>query len=114
MIIALAKKEEIIHSPYTPEPVSLPSNHGARKLLERIRDEVHRFAISFHRKKRDSALKMSVLDSVPDLGPAKTATLLKNFGSVKRLREASLEDITSLKGFSGDLARTILDHLNRQ
>ena len=77
-----------------------------------LRDESHRFAITHHRKKRSAGMTRSVLDGVPGLGPARQAALLREFGSVKRIRQAEVDDITRVKGIGPALAGTILAHLN--
>ncbi len=112
MIIALAKKEETLFSPYTDSPVRLPSNHQVRKLVERIRDEVHRWVITYHRKVRDKQFHSSSLQALPGIGKKKTRVLLRHFGSVKRLRKATVEDITAVEGFSVLLAKKLFAQLH--
>jgi excinuclease ABC subunit C len=114
MIIALAKKEETLFSPYTPGPVKLPPHHPVRKLVQRIRNEVHRFAVSYHRTLRDKQMKKSSLEKIPGLGKNKALLLLRHFGSVKRISQASVEDIATIKGFSVPLAGKILSHLGKR
>ena len=76
-------------------------------LLQRVRDEAHRFAITYHRQKRGKAATSSALDDVPGLGPARRKTLLKHFGSVRKLRAASIEEIAAVPGIGARLAATI-------
>jgi excinuclease ABC subunit C len=76
-----------------------------------VRDEAHRFAITFHRKKRDAALTTSELDGVPGLGPARRAALLRHFGSVRKLRRASAEQIAELPGFGPRIAEAVVTAL---
>ena len=76
-------------------------------MLQRIRDEAHRFAITFHRQKRGKSMTASALDDVAGLGPAKRKALLKHFGSVKRIRAASVEELVEVPGVGPALAETI-------
>jgi excinuclease ABC subunit C len=99
-IASLAKKEEILFSPFLEAPLTLPAMHPARRLVERIRDEVHRYAIGFHRKVRGKQFSRSGLEDIPGLGPAKAKLLLKTFGSVKRLKAAPPEAIANVPGFT--------------
>jgi excinuclease ABC subunit C len=93
MVVALAKREETLHSPYVEQPVTLPANHPVRRLVERIRDDVHRFAITYHRSIRDKQFKGSSMEKITGIGPTRAAALLKEFGSMKRVREASVEEL---------------------
>lgn len=112
MLIGLAKRLEEVWLPGEEEPVILPRNSQALYLLQRIRDEAHRFAITYHRQKRSKRLRVSELDGIPGLGDARKAELVKHFGSVKKLREASVADIQEVKGFGPALAQKIHDHLH--
>ncbi len=107
MIISLAKQEELVFSPYGDAPVQLGSTHPVRKLLERIRDEVHRFAITFHRGLRNKQASASALQSIPGMGKKRVVELLKHFGSVKRASEATEDEIASVKGIPKNLAKEI-------
>jgi len=100
LIISLAKKEEILFSPFLEEPVCLPPTHPARRLVQRIRDEVHRFAITYHRTLRGKQFKRSQLQDLQGIGNKKALALLRYFGSVYRLKEASPEEIAQVEGFS--------------
>ena len=111
VVIALAKKEELLHSPYLKEPVRLEASHPVRKLVERIRDEVHRWAIGYHRQLRGRQFKATLLSSIPGIGPKKSIELLKAFGSVRGLKEAPVEDIAKVKGFSKEAAQKLKDQL---
>jgi excinuclease ABC subunit C len=113
MIISLAKKEELVHSPYSDAPVRLESTHPVRKFLERIRDEVHRFAITYHRGLRGKQAGASVLQSVPGMGKKRVVELLKHFGSVKRISEATEEEISSVKGMPKSLAKEVKTFLEK-
>ena len=111
-LIGLAKRLEEVWVPGEEFPVVLARTSPALHLLQHLRDESHRFAITHHRARRSAAMTRSVLDDVPGLGPARQAALLKEFGSVKRLRAATAERIASVRGIGPTLAATILTHLN--
>ncbi len=113
MIISLAKKEEIVFTPFANDPIALPENHPARKLLQRIRDEVHRSAITYHRKLRGKRFKGSALERIPGIGHAKAIVLLTAFGSLEKLIEASPEEISKVKGFSLISAANLLAALKK-
>ena len=99
-VVALAKKEELLYSPYREEPAALPSAHPARRLAERIRDEAHRFAVSFHRSLRGKQFSRSKIEELSGIGPVKAKLLLKAFGSLKRIKDATPEEIAKIKGFN--------------
>ena len=109
--MGLAKRLEEVWVPDDEFPVVLPRTSPALYLLQYLRDESHRFAITHHRKRRSAGMTRSVLDDVPGLGPARQAALLKEFGSVKRIRAASADEISSVRGIGPALAATILEHL---
>ena len=111
-LIGLAKRLEEVWVPGEEFPVVLARTSPALHLLQHLRDESHRFAITHHRARRSAAMTRSALDDVPGLGPARQAALLKEFGSVKRLRAATAERIASVRGIGPTLAATILAHLN--
>ena len=111
-LIGLAKRLEEVWIPGEEFPVVLARTSPALHLLQHLRDESHRFAITHHRARRSAAMTRSALDDVPGLGPARQAALLKEFGSVKRLRAATAERIASVRGIGPTLAATILTHLN--
>jgi excinuclease ABC subunit C len=106
-VCGLAKRLEEVWLPGEEYPVILPRSSEGLYLLQRVRDEAHRFAITYHRQKRGKAATASALDDVPGLGPARRATLLKHFGSVRRLRAASIEEIAQVPGIGPKLAATI-------
>ena len=106
-VCGLAKRLEEVWLPGEEYPVILPRSSEGLYLLQRVRDEAHRFAIAYHRQKRSKAATASALDDVPGLGPARRATLLKHFGSVRKLRAASLEEIAAVPGIGPKLAATI-------
>lgn len=110
-LVGLAKRLEEVWVPGEEFPVILPRTSPALYLLQYLRDESHRFAITHHRAKRTKGMTRSVLDDVPGLGPARQAALLKAFGSVKRLRAATPEQIAQVKGIGPALAQAVVDHL---
>jgi excinuclease ABC subunit C len=113
MVISLAKREELVYSPYTNEPVRLSSTHPVRKFLERIRDEVHRFAITYHRTLRGHRMSVSALQSVPGMGKKRVVELLRHFGSLARVKDASVEEIAEVKGIPKKLAGEIKEFLEK-
>ncbi len=103
-VCGLAKRLEEVWLPGEEYPVILPRSSEGLYLLQRVRDEAHRFAIAYHRQKRGKAATASALDDVPGLGPARRTTLLKHFGSVRKLRAASVEEIAAVPGIGPKLA----------
>ena len=101
-VASLAKRFEEVYLPSRPEPVRIPRDSEALYLLQQVRDEAHRFAITYHRQLRDKRMTKSVLDDVPGLGPARRRRLLKEFGSVKRLRELSEADLVAIPWLPDD------------
>ncbi|MGZ5332414.1 MAG: excinuclease ABC subunit UvrC [Solirubrobacterales bacterium] len=112
-VISLAKRIEEVFVPGRGEPLLLEAGSEALKLLQRVRDEAHRFAIDFHRARRDNAMSGSVLDGVRGVGPARKRALLRHFGSPDRLLAASREELEAVPGVPGKLAREIHRQLNR-
>ena len=112
MIISLAKKEELLHSYYRDEPLRLPQAHPVRKLVERVRDEVHRRAISYHRKLRGKQFKGSSLENIPGIGAKKATALLKEFGSLAKLKMAKKSEIAKVSGFSEISAKILIRNIN--
>lgn len=112
MIVGLAKEHELIFLPDRDLPVELPRNSQGLYLMQRIRDEAHRFAITAHRKMRKKERLVSRLDQIPGIGPARKKELLKTFGSLDGVRKASVEDLSKVPGITSSLAVTILQALN--
>ena len=110
-VIGLAKRLEEVWVPGESDPVILPRTSESLYLLQRVRDEAHRFAITFHRSKRSRRMTASALDGVRGLGQTRRTALVKHFGSVARLREASVEEITAVPGIGAATARAVLDAL---
>ena len=112
-VISLAKRLEEVFVPGRSEPLEIPPDSEASKLLQRVRDEAHRFAIDFHRNRRDKAMTTSLLDELRGVGPVRKRALLTHFGSPQRLVEASREEIEAVPGIPGRLARDIHRQLNK-
>ncbi|MFD4197466.1 excinuclease ABC subunit UvrC [Amycolatopsis sp. ATCC 39116] len=106
-VVGLAKRLEEVWLPGDPDPVILPRTSEALYLLQRVRDEAHRFAIAYHRQKRAKRVQVSALDGVPGLGQARRAALIKHFGSVKRLKEAGVDEIAQVPGVGKRTAEAI-------
>jgi excinuclease ABC subunit C len=106
-VCGLAKRLEEVWRPGEEYPIILPRSSEGLYLLQRVRDEAHRFAITYHRQKRGKAATTSALDDVPGLGPARRAALIKHFGSVRRLTAASVEEIAAVPGIGPRLAATV-------
>jgi excinuclease ABC subunit C len=105
--VGLAKRYEELFVPDEDEPIVLPRGSEALYLVQRIRDEAHRFAITFHRQVRGKAATQSALDTIPGVGPKRKKALLKKFGSVKAIREAEVDEIASTVGFTRALAEKV-------
>lgn len=111
-LCGLAKRLEEVWMPDSKDPLILPRNSEGLYLLQRIRDEAHRFAITFHRSRRSRVMLESILDEIPQLGSARRAALLDRFGSVAAIRKASVEDIGATPGIGSKIASIIESHLS--
>jgi excinuclease ABC subunit C len=112
-VISLAKRIEEVFLPGRREPLRLPHDSPALQLLQRVRDEAHRFAIEHHRVRRDRAMTRSVLDDLPGVGPARKRLILQHFGSPDRVVEASREELEAVPGLPGKVAREIHANLRK-
>jgi excinuclease ABC subunit C len=110
-LCGLAKRLEEVWMPGSKDPLILPRSSEGLYLLQRIRDEAHRFAITFHRSRRSKVMLESVLDQIPQLGSARRASLLERFGSVAAIKKASVEDIAATPGIGSKIASIIETHL---
>jgi excinuclease ABC subunit C len=110
-VIGLAKRLEEVWVPSEPDPLIMPRNSEGLYLLQRVRDEAHRFAITYHRSKRSKRMTASALDSVRGLGEHRRKALVTHFGSVARLKEATLAEITAVPGIGVATARAVLEAL---
>jgi excinuclease ABC subunit C len=113
-VIGLAKRLEEVWVPAEPDPLILPRNSPGLYLLQRVRDEAHRFAITYHRTKRSQRMTASALDSVPGLGSVRRKALITHFGSLARMRQASVEEIMAVPGIGAATAAAILEALAPQ
>ena len=110
-IVSLAKREEEVFLPGRPESLKLARRSPALRLLQRARDEAHRFGLAYNRKRRTQRTITSELLSIPGVGPTKRRLLLERFGSLAGVRSASVAELASVPGFSARLAERILGHL---
>lgn len=111
-VCGLAKSDEEIFVPWDDTPVVLPSGSPSLYLIKQVRDESHRFAITFHRELRDKAMTRSVIDDVPGVGPKRRRALMRRFGSLRRLRAASEEQIAQTPGVPAEVARAVWQALH--
>jgi excinuclease ABC subunit C len=111
-VCGLAKRLEEVWLPAEPDPVILSRTSEGLYLLQRLRDEAHRFAVTYHRQRRSKGMTASALDGVPGLGPARRAALLRQFGSVRKLRAASVEEVAAVPGVGRRTAAAVLGALN--
>ncbi len=112
-VVSLAKRLEEVYVPGRPDPLDLSAESEASKLLQRVRDEAHRFAIEHHRGRRDRAMTGSVLDGLKGIGPARKRALLNHFGSPERFLAATREELEAVPGLPGKVGREIHEQLNR-
>jgi excinuclease ABC subunit C len=112
-VVSLAKRLEEVFVPGRKRPIVLPADSVALQLLQRLRDEAHRFAIEHHRIRRDRSMKASILDELPGIGPARKRTLLRHFGSPERFLAATREELESVPGLPGKVARRLHEQLHR-
>ena len=110
-LASLAKENEELFVPQTPEPILLPRRSQGLFLVQRVRDEAHRFAVTFHRQRRSKRSVASVLDDISGIGPKRRRMLLRRFGSIKGMKDAPLEDIAAAPGMTLKLARRLKDYL---
>ncbi len=107
-LVGLAKRLEEVWLPEQAYPAILPRTSEGLYLLQRVRDEAHRFAITYHRQKRSKAMTTSALDGIPGLGETRRKALMKKFGSLKRLRSATIDDITEVPGIGRRTAEAVV------
>jgi excinuclease ABC subunit C len=110
-VVGLAKRMEELFLPDRSDSIILPSNSQGLYLLQRIRDEAHRFAITAHRNKRTQKGLFSTLENIPGIGPARRKALFKQFGSIERIRKATLEELTNIAGITVQIAEKIKEEL---
>jgi excinuclease ABC subunit C len=112
-VVSLAKRIEEVYMPGNPTPLRLAHDTPELQLLQRVRDEAHRFAIEFHRGRRDRAMTRSILDELPGVGPARKRSILQHFGSPERFLGASREELEAVPGLPGKVARDIHAYVNK-
>jgi excinuclease ABC subunit C len=112
-VISLAKRIEEVFVPGRPEPILLARDSAGLQLLQRVRDEAHRFAIGFHRQRRDAKAKESIFDTLPGVGPVRRRALLQHFGSAERFLAASQEELEGVPGMPARTARAIYAQLHK-
>jgi excinuclease ABC subunit C len=112
-VIALAKRIEEVFVPGRSEPILLPEHSPGLQLLQRIRDEAHRFAVTFHRQRRDAAARSSMFDQLEGVGPARRRALLQHFGSAERVAAATREELEGVPGVPARTARRIYEQLHK-
>ncbi len=112
-VIALAKREEEVFVPGRAQPIALARDSAGLQLLQRIRDEAHRFALGFHRRRRDAKARESILDALPGVGPARKRALIQHFGSPERLLQATPEELEGVPGVPAKVGREIHAALHR-
>jgi excinuclease ABC subunit C len=112
-VVSLAKRIEEVFVPGREQPIVLPHDTQELQLLQRVRDEAHRFAITHHRIRRDKAMTASIMDELPGIGPARKRTLLKHFGSPEAVLGATREELERVPGFPQKVARDLYAHLNK-
>ncbi|NBY82867.1 MAG: excinuclease ABC subunit UvrC, partial [Actinobacteria bacterium] len=113
-LCGLAKRLEEVWLPYNSEPIIFPRHSEALYLLQKVRDEAHRFAINFHRSKRSKLMLESLLDQIEGLGESRRKALLEKFGSVSALKVAGIDEISAVPGIGPKIAKTIFENINTQ
>jgi excinuclease ABC subunit C len=112
-VISLAKRIEEVFVPGRPDPILLPRDSAGLQLLQRVRDEAHRFAVGFHRQRRDAKARESIFDTLPGVGPARRRALINHFGSAERFLAATQEELEGVPGMPAKTARTIYAQLHK-
>jgi len=113
-LCGLAKRLEEVWLPNNSEPIIFPRHSEALYLLQKVRDEAHRFAINFHRSKRSKVMLESLLDQISGLGEVRRKSLLTHFGSVTALKSATLSELSAVPGIGEKMAKTIIDQIKNQ
>jgi excinuclease ABC subunit C len=109
-VIGIAKEREHIYTRERPEPITLPRDSKALHLLERVRDEAHRFAIAYHKNLQSKGAKSSELDDIPGIGAKRRRSLISHFGSIDRIKIAGKEELLEAEGIDEKTAKNIIDH----
>jgi excinuclease ABC subunit C len=106
-MIGLAKRNEEIFKPGFPDPIVLPRNSKGLHLVQRIRDEAHRFAITFHRSLRGKTVRASVLNQIPGIGPTRRRALIRHFGSTQSIKDATIEELLAAPSMNTAAAKAV-------
>ena len=109
-IIGLAKEFEEIYIPNSKRPITIPKNNKALHLLQQVRDESHRFAITYHRKLRSDNISESSLDDIPGIGKKRKINILKEFGTMDKVKNASVEELAKIKGMNEKVATNVYEY----
>jgi len=112
-VVSLAKREEEVYVPWTAEPLELSADDEGRLLLQRVRDEAHRFAIGYHRRKRSAQITDSLLDQLPGIGEKRKQAIVRHFGSPERFLQATREELEAVPGLPGKVAREIYTYVHK-
>ena len=113
-VVSLAKRLEEVYTPASAEPLLLPRESSALRLLQRIRDEAHRFAVAYHHNLRKKSMRKSVLDSIPGIGDTRRKALIRKFGSLGGVKRASLEELMSVPGITRPVAEKVWESLHSE
>ena len=111
-VASLAKRLEEVYTPSSAEPLLLPRESGALRLLQRIRDEAHRFALAYHQNLRKKTMRKSVLDGIPGIGDSRRKALIRKFGSLAGVKRASLEELMAVPGITRPVAEKLYETLH--
>jgi excinuclease ABC subunit C len=111
-VVALAKRLDEVFLPGTSNPLMIPKGSASLRLLQRIRNEAHRFAVTYHRQLRKKGMSRSELDRIPGIGPVRRKSLLRRFGSVEEIRRAELRDLVEIQGLSKKVAERVYAHFH--
>jgi excinuclease ABC subunit C len=112
-VIALAKREEEVYVPGFPAPIALDRSSPALQLLQRIRDEAHRVALRYHRRKRGAQSMETIFETLPGVGPVRRRAIIRHFGSVERFLDASQEELEGVPGLPQKTARDLYAQLHK-
>jgi len=111
--VALAKQQELIYVPDLSEPIALPRDSHGLQLLQRLRDEAHRFAIGSHRARRKRDLREAGLQEIPGIGPTRKRALLRHFGTLRAIERAAVADLEQVPGINAETARKVYDFFHQ-
>ena len=112
-VVALAKREEEVFVPWSPDPLGLAQDDPGLLLLRSVRDEAHRFALGYHRNRRMARTTQSLLDQLPGIGEKRKKAIIKHFGSPERFLEASREEVEAVPGLPGKVAREVYAYVHK-